>query len=189
MGVTEIYDGQLLDANPLTGDYSFDFDNQKSDKVIGYAAYFRLSNGFEKTEYWTIAKVEKHARKYSKTYAKNFGKWVDDFDAMAKKTVIKSLLSKWGVLSIEMQRAIKTDQTVVHDLDGEELSYSDNEPEALSIPAETKTLPEAMAEFNAVNSRASFAEAQKNNREFMSNPDIINKCKELAVSYPAPDKK
>ena len=53
----------------------------------------------------------------------------------------------------------------------------------------TKTLPEAMADFNAVNSRESFVKAMTDNREFMSNPDIINKCKELAVSYPAPDKK
>ena len=77
--------------------------------------------------------VRNNAKKYSKTYARNSGKWVDDFDAMAKKTVIKSLLSKWGVLSIEMQRAVAADQAVVKDLDGTELQYSDNDESAAAF--------------------------------------------------------
>ena len=144
MGVTEIYEGQLISENPLTGEYDFDFSAKTSDSVVGYAAYFKLLNGFEKTEYWPVDKVQKHAKKYSKTYARNSGKWVDDFDAMAKKTVIKSLLSKWGVLSIEMQRAVAADQAVVKDLDGTELQYSDNDdsPAAFEVP-ETATAKRA----------------------------------------------
>lgn len=113
IGATAIMEGQLVTENPLTGEYEFDF-KVKGEKPVGYAAYFKLANGFEKTEYWPIDKVEKHAKRYSKTFAKyNSGIWVDDFDAMAKKTVLKSLLKSWGMLSIQMQKAVQFDQAVV----------------------------------------------------------------------------
>lgn len=112
IGVTEIYEGQLISENPLTGEYEFDF-SKKSETIVGYAAYFKLGNGFSKTEYWPIDKVTKHGKRFSQTFKKNYGLWVDDFDSMAKKTVLKTLLAKWGVLSIELQTAVKFDQAVV----------------------------------------------------------------------------
>ena len=98
-------------------------DVEKRDKqpVAGYVAVFELMNGFRKTIYWTRAKVEAHGKRFSKTY--NNGPWKTDFDAMAKKTVLKELLSKWGPLSTEMQEAIKFDQAVIRkdDATGEEV--------------------------------------------------------------------
>jgi recombination protein RecT len=126
IGTTPIYEGQLKSENPLTGDYEFDF-TVKSDKIIGYAAYFRLKTGFEKTLYWNTEKVLKHGKRFSKTFKEDKGRWVDDFDAMAEKTVIKALLSKWGILSIEIQKAIKYDQSTV-DEDFQPI-YIDNEQE------------------------------------------------------------
>lgn len=88
-------------------------NDEKRDKqpAVGYAAMFELQNGFRKVSYWTRAKVEAHGKRFSKTY--NNGPWKTDFDAMAKKTVLKDLLSKWGPLSTEMQEAIKYDQAVI----------------------------------------------------------------------------
>jgi recombination protein RecT len=127
IGVTEIFEGELKNQNRLTGEYEFDFSAKVSDKVIGYAAYFKLLNGFEKTIYWPIEQVDKHGKRFSQTYKKGFGLWKDDFDNMAKKTVLKHLLSRWGILSIEMQKAVKFDQSVVKDPETEDIEYVDNE--------------------------------------------------------------
>lgn len=134
INATEVYEGQLVSENAITGEYEFNSNGKKSDKVIGYAAYFKFINGFEKTVYWSAEQVKKHGLKYSQTFKKGFGKWTDDFDAMAKKTVLKNLLSKWGVLSIEMQKAITFDQskpsTFTEDAEPE---YIDNEHVELNI--------------------------------------------------------
>ena len=95
-----------------------DFEARESDAVIVYAAYFELLNGFLKTVYWTKEQVEKHRKKFSKS---DFG-WKKDWDAMATKTVLKALLSKWGILSVEMQKAVVEDE--------EEREVKDITPEA-----------------------------------------------------------
>lgn len=128
IGVTEIYEGQLLDENPLTGEYTFDFKAKKSETIIGWAAYFKTVNGFEKTLYWPVEKIKKHGLRFSQTFKKGFGLWKDDFDSMAAKTVLKALLSKWGVLSTEMQNAVKFDQGVVKSVETQEVEYLDNDP-------------------------------------------------------------
>ena len=127
IGVSEIYKGELISENRLTGEYVFDFSARESNEIIGYAAYFKLINGFEKTVYWTVEKVKIHATKYSQTYKSGYGKWIDDFDSMAKKTVLKNLLSKWGILSIELQRAVITDQSVINGINEDaDVEYIDN---------------------------------------------------------------
>ena len=127
MNVTEVYEGEMVKENRMTGEFEFDQSKKKSEKEIGYAAYFKLVNGFEKTVYWTNDQIQKHGLRFSQTYKKGFGLWKDDFDNMAKKTVLKHLISKWGIMSIEMQTAVKFDQGVVKDL-GEDVDYIDNEP-------------------------------------------------------------
>lgn len=121
-----IYEGQLVESNPLTG-FVFDFTKKTSDKVIGYAGYFQLLNGFEKTVYATVDELKAHGKKYSQTFKTDKGIWVDNFDAMATKTVIKLMLSKFAPLSIEMQKAITLDQGVIKDDAGEEVQYIDHE--------------------------------------------------------------
>lgn len=127
IGVTEILEGQIISENPLTSEYEFDFSARKSDNIIGYAAFFKTIAGFEKTIYWPIEKIDKHGKRFSKTYSKGFGLWKDDFDAMAKKTVLKSLLNTWGPKSIEVQRSIIYDQSIIKDMDGNNYEYADNE--------------------------------------------------------------
>ena len=121
-----IYEGQLVESNPLTG-FVFDFTKKMSDKVIGYAGYFQLLNGFEKTVYATVEELKAHGKKYSQTFKTDKGIWVDNFDAMATKTVIKLMLSKFAPLSIEMQKAITLDQGVIKDETGDDVQYIDHE--------------------------------------------------------------
>jgi recombination protein RecT len=88
-----------------------DKNARSKQAVVAYAAVFELLNGFRKVVFWTKEEVLFHAKKFSKTF--NKGPWQTDFDAMAKKTVLKDMLSKWGPMSIEMQDAIKFDQAVI----------------------------------------------------------------------------
>lgn len=109
INVIEVYEGQLKKWNPLTEELELDFEAKISDKVIGYAGFFELINGFRKTVYWTKEQIEAHRKRFSKS---DFG-WKNDYDAMAKKTVLKAMLSKWGILSIEMQNAFIEDEKEV----------------------------------------------------------------------------
>ena len=129
-----VYEGQLIRKNKFTGEYIFDEDAKTSDKVIGYMAYFRLVNGFEKTFYMTLKEVEKHAKTYSQTYKNGYGVWKDNFDVMARKTVLKLLLSKYAPKSIQMQQALTFDQAVIKNdlttadtIEEAEITYVDNE--------------------------------------------------------------
>lgn len=131
-----IYEGQLIEQNPLLG-FKFDFTKKTSDKVIGYASYFRLINGFEKTLFMSAEDLNKHGVRFSKTYAKGYGLWKEDFDSMALKTVIKLLLSKFAPLSIEMQKAVITDQAIINDVEATDVTYVDNGGENSALPEVT----------------------------------------------------
>jgi len=123
--VKAVYQGQIIEDNSFVG-YHFDWKNKQSETIIGYASYFQLLNGFESTYYLSVQDIEKHAKKYSQTYKKGFGNWKDDFEKMAKKTVVKlHLNSGFAPLSIEMQKAQESDQSVITD---NGFKYVDNEP-------------------------------------------------------------
>lgn len=125
-----VYEGQLVKKNKFTGEYVFDEDAKKSDKVVGYMAYFKLSNGFEKYEYMTTEEIKAHAQKFSQTYRKGIGPWKDMLEQMSQKTVLKRLLTKWAPKSIEMQQMAMFDQAVVrgdiNDMDNAQAVYADN---------------------------------------------------------------
>ena len=111
-----VFEGELKSHNKLTGEIIYDVDGKKSERVIGYFAYFRLINGFEKALFMKTEDVEKHGKRYSKSFAYPGSVWKTNFDAMALKTVVKLLISKWGPMSVDMQRAITADQgTVIND--------------------------------------------------------------------------
>lgn len=135
ISATPVYEGQLIEQNPLTG-FVFDWTKKTGEKIIGYAAYFHLLNGFEKTLYATVDELKAHGTKYSQTYKKGYGLWKDDFDAMAIKTVLKLLLSKFAPLSVDMQRAVITDQAVINDADTQDVTYVDNEETTIDKESE-----------------------------------------------------
>ncbi|MBU8768683.1 recombinase RecT [Cytobacillus oceanisediminis] len=112
INVIPVYEGELLKWNRLTEEIDLDLDARKSDKVIGYCGYFKLVNGFEKTVYWTRDEIEAHRIKHNKAKDKKSlnNVWRTDYDAMAMKTVLRNMLGKWGILSIDMQKAFSEDE-------------------------------------------------------------------------------
>ena len=130
-----VYEGQLIKKNKFKGVYEFDEDAKTSDKVIGYMSYMETVEGFEKTLYMTVDEVKEHAKKFSKTYQSGSGIWKENFDAMAMKTVLKKLLSKWAPKSVAPARQF--DQAVVKinpdkgqtDIEDAEVVYVDNDNE------------------------------------------------------------
>ncbi len=129
---TDVRKGEITSRDRLTGEMEFQWidDDNERNKVpcIGYVAYFKLTNGYEATLFMSMEELNNHGKKFSQTFKKGFGLWKDDFDSMAKKTVLKLLLSKKAPLSIDMQTAVKTDQASFNDTeDIEDISYVDNE--------------------------------------------------------------
>jgi len=149
INVTEIYDGEMQNENRLTGE--FDFTGERlSDRVVGYAAYFALTNGFAKSLYMSIDQIKSHGKKFSKTYDFASGSWKTNFEAMARKTVLKLLLSRYAPLSVEMQSAITQDQAAIevdNDLEIIDTEYVDStgansenaEPDKIDVPKEVKS--------------------------------------------------
>lgn len=129
-----IFQGQIVSENPLDG-YEFDF-TVKSDIMVGYAAKFKLLNGYEATLYMSIEQLKKHGGKYSKTFNNKGGLWNTDFDSMASKTVLKLLLSKFAPLSIDMQKAVITDQALINNADTQDVTYIDHDEPEIDKEAE-----------------------------------------------------
>lgn len=123
-----VYEGDIKKINRFTGEIEFNDDNKDFSKVAGYVAYFKLVSGFEKFLYMDIKSVEAHAKRFSKTFSNQNSTWKTDFEAMAHKTIVKRLLSKFGILSIELQKAIETDQAEIKLTDSGEIeaNYIDN---------------------------------------------------------------
>lgn len=129
INVTELYEGQFESYDPITDELKYNLDNRLSDEITHYVAYFQTINGFEKYNVMSKEEIENHAKKFSKTYNYKGSSWQTNFNTMAKKTVLKLLLSKFGILSIEMQTAQKADQAVIREFDNNniEVEYVDNE--------------------------------------------------------------
>lgn len=167
LNVIAVKEGEFVAWNPLTETFTAKFmeDPAERDKAatIGYCGYFRYTNGFEKTVYWTRQGIETHADKYSMAYSlakdkllkagkiphkelwKYSSFWYKDFDVMALKTVIRNMLSKWGIMSVDMQSAYEHDikaeyipfdqaqanaQAAIDDQSGNKVIDSDFEPES-----------------------------------------------------------
>ncbi|WP_287372459.1 recombinase RecT [Prosthecochloris sp.] len=103
-----VYEGELKQCDKLTG--ALDISGAKaSDKVIGYFGYFQLLNGFSKASFWTVEEVRAHVLKYnqeSKKEKKIVGNWAEHFDERAMANVLKHLIMKFGIMSVDMQKAI-----------------------------------------------------------------------------------
>lgn len=146
---SDVREGELKEHNRLTGAMSFEWIQDSKERmakpIIGYVSYFELANGFSSTYYMTKAEAEAHGKKYSQSFKKGFGLWKDEFDSMALKTVCKLNLSKNAPLSIEMQRAVIADQSVIKNFDPSsedtleiETVYVDNTSESINPETEAE---------------------------------------------------
>jgi recombination protein RecT len=149
IGASEVREGEYLGRDEF-GEPLIKFNNNPdlTKSIVGYMAYLKLVNGFTKKIYWSKEECEAHANKYSKAHTGQYSKggendkWAQDFDSMALKTVLKQLISKWGVMSVEMRKAIETDQAVIN---GNKTEYVDNE----DTPTTTEAI-EAKVDDNGV---------------------------------------
>lgn len=161
LDVLEIREGEYKGRNQLTGKHSFSFieddDEREKKPVIGYMAFFEYLNGFRKVLYWSKEKMTRHADKYSPAYSAEAHKkiiageipdrdmwkyssyWYKDFDGMAKKTMLRQLISKWGLMSTEMCRAFEQDGSMAEIENGDNVVVTpeENIPIQLASPEVT----------------------------------------------------
>lgn len=148
LNVLAIKEGELVKYDPLNEEIEVNLIEDETIReqtpTAGYYAFFEYTNGFKKCLYWSKEKMENHAKKYSQGYAKdlkngtNWTFWSKDFDGMAYKTMLRQLISKWGIMSIEMQTAIDSDMAIINE-DGTKTYVEIEEPEIVeSVSHETE---------------------------------------------------
>lgn len=153
LNVLAIKEGELIRFDPLNEEIEVklieDEEAREQAETVGYYAMFEYTNGFRKAIYWSKKKMEAHAMKYSMGYRakKGYTFWEKDFDGMAYKTMLRQLISKWGIMSIDMQTAIDADMAVIN-ADGTK-NYVDNEDEnIIEQPAQTQPTDDIPGQMN-----------------------------------------
>lgn len=144
LNVLSIKEGELIRFDPLNEEIEVnliqDDEQREAAPTIGYYAMFEYTNGFRKAMYWSREKMEAHAKKYSPGYKRDLEKgtswtfWAKDFDAMAYKTMLRQLISKWGIMSIDLQDAIDSDMAVIRE-DGSRDYVETVQPDAVEEAA------------------------------------------------------
>lgn len=155
IGVVSVRQGEYKGRDRFSGDPLIEFNDDMTGEVVGYYAFFELLSGFRKCIYWTKEKMLEHADRYSMAFSKiNYDKlqngqvaekdmwkyssfWYKNFDSMAEKTMIRQLLSQWGVLSPEMRQAFEADETTVKEDNGV-LIPEETERESAQLAEEQK---------------------------------------------------
>lgn len=139
LNVLEVKEGELISWNPLTEEIKINLIEDEVDRelrpTVGYYVSFEYLNGFSKAMYWTKDKMVSHAKKYSKAYASDtkngtsYSFWTSNFDEMAKKTMLRQIISKWGIMSTEMNEAFTSDNAVIGE--GQIPEYIDNQEQRI----------------------------------------------------------
>lgn len=157
LNVIAVKAGELVRFNPVTEEIELNLNedelSREASATIGYLAMFEYLNGFQKTIYWSREKMEAHALRYSKGYAskKGYTFWEKDFDAMAFKTMLRQIISKWGIMSVELQTAFDADVTDEADdayLQAEEAALPDGQSAELSAAPQDADGPASVEQVN-----------------------------------------
>jgi recombination protein RecT len=135
INVRDVRQGEIVGEDFVSGEMQFkklEKDREKAP-IVGYVAMFELINGFSKQLYMSVEELDAHAKRFSQTYRKGYGLWSDKEmrGSMMEKTILKRLLSKYGVLSVEMEQAIKSDSAVLGE--NNSVRYIDNEEDAIDL--------------------------------------------------------
>lgn len=151
INVRDVREGEIVGEDFVSGEMQFKkLEKDRSNApIIGYVAMFELINGFSKQLYMSVEELDAHAKRFSQTYRKGYGLWSDKEmrPAMMEKTILKRLLSKYGVLSVEMEQAIKSDSAVLGENDA--VRYIDNEENAIDLN-KAQAVAEKFADFQDV---------------------------------------
>ena len=151
INVRDVREGEIVGEDFVSGEMQFKkLEKDRSNApIIGYVAMFELINGFSKQLYMSVEELDAHAKRFSQTYRKGYGLWSDKEmrPAMMEKTILKRLLSKYGVLSVEMEQAIKSDSAVLGENDA--VRYIDNEENAIDLN-KAQAVAEKFADFTDV---------------------------------------
>lgn len=149
INVRDVREGEIVGDDFVSGEMQFKKLEKYREKapIVGYVAMFELINGFSKQLYMSNEEIDAHAKRFSQTYRKGYGLWMDKDmrPKMAEKTVLKLLLSKWGVLSVEMQDAISSDFGVLGE--NNSVRYIDNEENAIDLD-KAADIAEKFQDFN-----------------------------------------
>lgn len=150
LNVLEVKEGELISWNPLTEEIKINLIEDEVDRelrpTVGYYVSFEYLNGFSKAMYWTKDKMISHAKKYSKAYASDtkngtsYSFWTSNFDEMAKKTMLRQIISKWGIMSTEMNEAFTSDSAVIGE--GQIPEYIDNQEQRIEKVVENVEVDE-----------------------------------------------
>ncbi len=174
LNVFAIKAGELKKWNPLTEELDIELieDDTLREKTpsIGYVATFEYLNGFRKTIYWSREKMEAHALRYSKGYAakKGYTFWEKDFDAMAYKTMLRQLISKWGIMSIELQTAFEQDV-----ITADEGEFLETEAPKLEPVTDAPQIPDAIPVDESTGEVVAEKEAPKRGRK-KAEPEAVS---------------
>lgn len=150
LNVLAIKEGELVRFDPINEDIEVnlidDEEAREAAPTIGYYAMFEYLNGFRKAIYWSRSKMERHAERYSKGYAahKGYTFWEKDFDGMAYKTMLRQLIQKWGIMSIDLQQAMATDYTIgdtVADRENPDMMQTEEPAPAIENTAKSDSVP------------------------------------------------
>ena len=151
INVRDVREGEIVGEDFVSGEMQFKkLEKDRSNApIIGYVAMFELINGFSKQLYMSVEELDAHAKRFSQTYRKGYGLWSDKEmrPAMMEKTILKRLLSKYGVLSVEMEQAIKSDSAVLGENDA--VRYIDNEENSIDLN-KAQAVAEKFADFTDV---------------------------------------
>lgn len=152
--VLAIKEGELIRFDPLNEEIEVrlieDEEERENTPTMGYYTMFEYTNGFRKAMYWSREKMENHAKKFSPGYKKDLEKgtkwtfWAKDFDGMAYKTMLRQLISKWGIMSIDLIQAIDADMAVIREDGTKEYVESDADMVVADVPSEEKEQPESI---------------------------------------------
>lgn len=170
INVEIVKQGEYKGRDPMTGDPRFQFleddDEWERLPVIGYMASFEYLNGFRKVLYWSKEKMMNHADRYSAAFSRKAYEnliagnipqgemwkyssfWYKDFDSMAKKTMLRQLISKWGIMSTDMQSAYESDSRVIEETESGQLvpQVEEEPPQQIEEPQAAAQIPAQPAE-------------------------------------------
>lgn len=152
LNVVAIKEGELVRYDPLEEEIEVRLMDNETErekaKTVGYFAMFEYKNGFRKTLYWSREKMQAHAEAYSKGYQKDIEKgtnntfWAKDFDGMATKTMLRQLISKWGIMSVDLQKAVEADTEAIAREDANFVSQEDAAPVPIAEAAQDAAEPQ-----------------------------------------------